>query len=208
MIELFIIEVMLITVSGALSPGPLTIATLRKGLDEGWKAGFKSSLGHMTFEFPLVLALALGAAQTFTLKIFRIIIGFVGSFILALFGYMQLKSNSSDDSFETKFMGGSAFWIGFSLSAFNPYFIVWWATVGLKLVIDALSMASLIGILIMYIAHVWIDYAWLSFICYLAFKGKSLLNEKTIKILNLILSSLMFFFSGYFIFRVYMELLG
>ncbi len=193
----FMVEVILVTMSGALSPGPLTIATLRRGLDEGWVAGFKASLGHMIFEFPLVFALAFGVFQVFNLSLFRVVAGLVGGAILAIYGYLQLSSQVNGS--RGRVVGGSAFWIGFTLTAFNPYFIVWWLTVGLKLIVDALAIASMTGVVVMYFAHVWMDYVWLMLVSYLAGKGRSFLNDRSARMLNIVLAVVMFFFAFRFI---------
>ena len=57
-------------------------------------------------------------------------------------------------------------------------FIIWWLTIGLKLISEALIFASLIGVLLMFVLHIWIDYAWLTGIAYLAKKGRNILNNK------------------------------
>ena len=196
----FILEVVLVTASGALSPGPLTLATIRKGIEQGWRAGFQVSVGHTIVEFSIVLALALGISHVLTFEISRLIIGLLGGIVLAIYGVSQLKSiwkSSLTDSCSE--YGRSAIWIGLALSAFNPYFIVWWATVGLKLIVDALAYASFFGIIVMYVAHVWMDYAWLALLSHLAFKGKRLLSEKSYRVILVLLSLVMLMFAAYFI---------
>lgn len=197
--ESFVIEVILVTSTGALSPGPLTAAAIRKGLNDGWRAGFLISVGHTIAEFSLVFAIALGVAQILTVEYVRSVIGLIGGLILLIFGVLQVKSIRSASLAET--VGGerSSIGIGFFLSAFNPYFILWWSTIGLKLIIDALTYASFLGLIIMYIAHVWMDYAWLMFLCYLAFRGKELVNEKIYRLILLTLTLIMFLFGFYFI---------
>ncbi len=46
-------QVMAVSASGALSPGPLTVATMALGTRGGWKAGVFVSFGHALFELPL-----------------------------------------------------------------------------------------------------------------------------------------------------------
>ena len=46
-------QVMAVSASGALSPGPLTVATMALGTRSGWKTGVFVSFGHALFELPL-----------------------------------------------------------------------------------------------------------------------------------------------------------
>jgi len=196
----FLAEVVAITASGALSPGPLTIATIRRGIEHGWKAGFQVSIGHTIGEFSLVIVLALGFSKFLIFDFARIIVGIVGGIALAIYGIMQLRSISKDDLVHPhENYDGSSVWIGLTFSIFNPYFIVWWATVGLKLIADALTYASFMGIIVMYVAHVWMDYAWLMLLSHLAFEGKRLFSEKAYRLLLVGLSLMMLIFATYFI---------
>jgi threonine/homoserine/homoserine lactone efflux protein len=87
------------------------------------------------------------------------------------------------------------------LTALNPYFIVWWLTVGTKLVMDSMQLFPL-GVLFMYILHVWMDFAWLIFISYIFYKG-SRLNEPALKVIMGILSFVLIFFGVEFIYSAF-----
>nr|MDO8134030.1 LysE family transporter [Candidatus Njordarchaeum guaymaensis] len=62
----FLAKVVVISLSGALAPGPLTASTATLGAKRGWKAGFSVSVGHMLVELPLVVAVSLGVFVAFT----------------------------------------------------------------------------------------------------------------------------------------------
>ncbi len=51
---------MLISFSGALSPGPLTAVAISEGARAGRWAGTKLALGHGLVEIPVVFAIAYG----------------------------------------------------------------------------------------------------------------------------------------------------
>ena len=53
-------EVILVSASGVLSPGPLFFTNIIYGSKQGVTAGIKIAFGHTIVEFPLVIALALG----------------------------------------------------------------------------------------------------------------------------------------------------
>jgi threonine/homoserine/homoserine lactone efflux protein len=59
---------------------------------------------------------------------------------------------------------------------------LWWLTIGSVLIVQALAFAAIIGVLIMYVSHVWLDYAFLSSLAYFAKKGKTIVGSKYYKL--------------------------
>ena len=53
-------EVILVSASGVLTPGPLFFINIIYGSKQGVTAGIKIAFGHTMIEFPLVITLALG----------------------------------------------------------------------------------------------------------------------------------------------------
>lgn len=195
----WILEVQAITASGALSPGPLTIATASSGVKAGWKSGFLVALGHMVIEFPLVLLLAFGVLNVLSNEM-KSFLSFLGGAMLLFFAFLQLRSLHSVE-LKPSSVAKNSFFMGSLLTAFNPYFIVWWLTVGTKLVIDSISLFSFQGVFYMYLLHVWMDFAWLMLIAYIFHKG-SRINSFILKIILLLLGCLMAYFGIKFMYDV------
>jgi len=198
----YLVKVIIITSSGALSPGPLTASTIAAGSNEGWKSGFKISVGHMVVELPLVFLIAFGIATLLTTPIVEKVISFAGGTLLVILGVFMLKDvfkkelgdmNASSDTVRSPVM------IGILLSLLNPYFLVWWILVGGALVIEAVILAGLIGVGLMFIAHIWMDYAWLMLISELSRRGKQILKTKGYKVLLAGISLALIFFGFDFI---------
>jgi len=172
-----LIEVVLVTASGALSPGPLTFSTAMLGVRKGWKAGLFTALGHTIFEFPLVLVMTVGVVEI-TKSVWALdVIGVIGGVALLAFSVLTLvdlfntikgKETKTLKVFPNPLVTGLAF------TALNPYFIIWWATVGLKLITDIVVVGGTLLVALLYPFHVWMDYAWLSLVAFLSSKGKSL----------------------------------
>jgi len=181
----FIIYVIVVTVSGALSPGPLTIATLIHGAKGGLKAGLNCALGHMLVELPLAVLIGLGLLNLMGSGV-QHILEIVGGLALVGFGMLQLRGvlrseNGSQDVSAEDFMlpvSGSALITGVTLTGLNPYFILWWLSIGSALIYEALNLGLVEGLAIMYLAHVWIDYAWLGLIAYLSGCGRRVLGRR------------------------------
>ncbi len=208
-----LLKVMTISASGALAPGPLTTAIAAAGLKKGWKAGIQASLGHTVVEFPLVLILSAGVAAIFKNRAAMISIGFVGAIFLLVFGFSTIRDAirvkiDLPGPGTTKEGAGkrslSPFVTGAALSALNPYFIAWWIGIGTPLISEAMGRAGLPGVVIIYVAHVWMDYAWLTFIAGIASLGRG--KAVLIKVISMILGLLVIYF-GIMMFHKTLKLL-
>jgi threonine/homoserine/homoserine lactone efflux protein len=196
----FAAQIIFISVSGVLSPGPLFFANLIYGSKQGFSSGIKIASGHTIVELPLVILLGLGifgfSSFTFTNESIRII-GLIGGIAIIFFSISQInntikrridigsinsKNNSGDNylfKISNKGKGLGPLMLGLSFTALNPFFIVWWLTVGLKLISDSVHLFGIVeGILILFSLHIWMDYAWLAVTAYLASKGRLILTER------------------------------
>jgi threonine/homoserine/homoserine lactone efflux protein len=72
----------------------------------------------------------------------------------------------------------SSLLLGVALTGLNPYFILWWLTIGSVLVVQALAFAAIAGVLIMYASHVWMDYAFLTALAHMGKKSKALIGSR------------------------------
>lgn len=174
----FAISVIVISLSGALGPGPLLVATIMEGTKGGAKSGVKCAMGHTVIEFPLIILLSIGLLTVINSQVLDIIT-LLGGIALISFGFLTLKGIKKNQKIgNRKNKSNHPLYIGILLTGLNPMFIIWWLTIGLKLISEALIFASLIGVLLMFVLHIWIDYAWLTGIAYLAKKGRNILNNK------------------------------
>ena len=197
----FAAQVIFISVSGVLSPGPLFFANLIYGSKEGFYSGVKIASGHTIVELLLVILLAAGifGFSSFKLTSEGIrIIGLVGGTAIIIFSISQItdiiKRRRNIDVANNKNKGCYSYFskisnkcrrlerpfiIGLTFSALNPFFIIWWLTVGLKLISDSVYLFGIVeGILILFSFHIWMDYAWLSVTAYLMSKGRLILKER------------------------------
>ena len=198
----FAVTVIIITASGALAPGPLFFVTISHGMKTGTKSGIIFSIAHTIVEFSLVILLALGLLSISNEPIVRIIVGVAGGSVLIIFGAFQIKNSifintKSEDSGNkgTKRL----LLLGLALTGLNPYFIVWWLTIGANLIFVSLEFAGLRGVLFMYICHVWVDYVWLTLLAKLAKSGNRILNHKWYRLLMIIFGIVLIYFGFTFL---------
>jgi len=201
----FLATVVVVTASGALMPGPLFAANVLQGTRGGARSGFIISIGHMLVELPLVMIMGLGISSLLNLPGFATAVGLIGGSALIIFGVLQIRdvtrSSFGNEPVESAGQQKKSLMLGVALTGLNPFFIVWWLTVGLGLVVQAVELGALLGVLIMYVSHVWMDYAWLTGTAYLAARGKTLIQARGYRLLLTGLALLLIYFGTGFILR-------
>ena len=200
----FIATVVAVTASGALAPGPLFFTNITHGTKSGAKGGLAFSVGHTIFELSLVVFLAVTLHAVISqLSVIELVVGVIGGTALLVFGFLQIRealtAKAAVEGKKSRFSSKNPLLLGTLFTGLNPYFIIWWLTVGLALIVNALALASFLGVLIMYIAHVWMDYVWLIGTAYLAKKGTNLTGRKGYKILMIIFGLILVYFGVNFI---------
>jgi threonine/homoserine/homoserine lactone efflux protein len=206
----FLATVVVVTASGALMPGPLFAANLLQGSKGGAKSGFMISVGHTLVELPLVMLIGAGISRLLNLPGFSTVVGLIGGSALILFGVFRIRDVASS-SFNIEPIADAklhkrSLMLGVGLTGLNPFFIVWWLTVGLGLVIQAVEFGALLGVFTMYVSHVWMDYAWLTGTAYLSARGKTLLKARGYKLLLATLALLLVYFGVGFIARAMFQI--
>ena len=193
----FAATVIILSASGALAPGPLFFVTVSHGIKSGTKSGILFSIAHSLVEFSLVMLLALGLLSVANVPAVRLAVGVAGGAALIVFGAMQIRGSFSYKPEETK-TGQSAtrnlFLIGLALTGLNPYFIVWWLTVGANLIFISLEFAGLAGVVFMFVCHVWVDYAWLILVSGFAKRSSKILRFKWYRILMTVFGLVLIYF--------------
>lgn len=200
----FIATIVIVTASGALAPGPLSFGILMHGSKGGAWSGFSCAIGHMLVEFPLVLALAFGLLEAANQPFIRGAIGIVGGVGLIGFGILQIydtlrrKTNMNEPT-KRSTLPASSLVLGLTLTGLNPYFILWWLTIGSVLIVQALAFAAILGVLLMYVSHVWMDYAFLTALAHLAKKGKSIVGSRYYRLVLVIFGLALIYYGFVFI---------
>ena len=185
----FAILVIIISASGVMSPGPLFAANITYGLREGVKAGIKIAIGHSIVELPLVILLGIGVFSLEIFPEFRTIISIFGAITLFGFAGIQITTVLKKKKNILNKPKQGPIVTGILLSALNPFFIVWWLTIGFKLISDAMLIWAFAGILIVFVLHIWMDFAWLGITAFLASKSKGIISNTNYKIIILGLSA-------------------
>jgi len=195
----FAVTVILISAAGVMAPGPLFAANVAYGLRDGGKSGIKIAIGHTIVELPLVILLGIGIFSFEIFPEFRIGISIFGAVILFVLAAIQIKTTLQVKKTAFFNLKHSAVLTGITLSVLNPFFIIWWLSIGLKLISDAMLIWAFAGIVIVFSLHIWMDFVWLYSVASLASKSSKVISDKNYKILMLCLSAMLIYFGITFI---------
>jgi len=195
----FLAQVFIISITGALQPGPVTATAITMGTRNRW-AGTLMAVGHGMIEFPLIVVIVLGMGKFFQIQKVQVCIGLAGGTFLILMAvqtYLSLKANGVNES---KVLKGKPILAGIILSASNPYFLLWWATVGLALATQATKW-GIWAFVLFALTHWSVDLIWLQVLSWASFKGSTLLGQRGLRVVLMFCSAALFGFGLYFIYR-------
>ena len=197
----FAATVIILTISGALAPGPLFFVTISHGTKSGAKSGIMFSVAHTVIEFTLVMLLALGLLSVANEPAVQLAIGISGGTALIIFGTMQIRGSLKETKETNPHQSSNKnlFLIGLALTGLNPYFIIWWLTIGASLILLSLEFAGIFGVLFMYVCHVWVDYAWLTLVAGFAKRGAKVLRLKWYRLMIGVFGAVLIYFGVTFL---------
>ena len=171
--------------SGAASPGPMLTWNVAAAARHGAQTGPTMVLGHATVELPLVIALALGLGPIVREPNLLAILAVLGAVVLAWMAYGTLRSLPDlPDPLQLRFSGDEspgrfreAYSAGIFLSLGNPYWALWWATVGAGLLGQSL-VYGVIGLVVFFSGHILADFGWYSLVSVAMARGVRLMNRR------------------------------
>ena len=207
----FSFQVILLSTTGVLSPGPLFFINILYGSKYGSFVGLKIALGHTIAEFPLIMVLSyiLYTFSSFHVSdiIFKII-GTIGGIFILIFSILQIKSLIKDKEFiqaqgisKLKFNIRNPVLIGFIFTILNPFFLIWWFTIGSTMISESiLNFGVVEGTSLLFFSHIWMDYFWLCFTSFMVNKGKSVINAKIYQMFVFVISVILGMYGIYLLF--------
>ena len=164
-----------IGLTGALAPGPTLVATINSSLQRGWTMGPKVAAGHALTEVVIFLLIVEGLAAA--AEEHTGIVAAVGGTALILFGLITLKgSKTATMEISEKGATSNPYLAGALTSVANPYFWIWWLSVGSALVLAQLR-ESLVLAMIFMIGHWGADFGWYTLVSTSLDRGRTLLSE-------------------------------
>jgi threonine/homoserine/homoserine lactone efflux protein len=191
--------VIITSLSGVMMPGPMFAVTLTKSYKSPW-AGVQLALGHAVIEIPLILVIYFGIAQFFQNIWVQLALSIIGGGMIAWIGIglFRARKKAATGGADTPY---NAFVAGILMSGLNPFFLVWWVTIGSLLLMQFIASTTylLLGLVLFITAHWICDLVWLSFVSVTVHKTHSFWGPRVQEGVFIAMSLLLFFFAGWFI---------
>ena len=190
-----------IALSGALMPGPVLTVTVSESARQGAKAGPLMMCGHAILELVLVCALLAGLAPFFTRDDVFILVSLIGGMILLwmAFGMFRELPHLSLKFDQTTKKRKSLVTTGILLSLANPYWFIWWATIGIGYIVYSVKF-GITGVIVFFIGHILADFVWYSLVSFGVAKGRNFFTDRFYRVLIAGCASFLVVFSGYFLY--------
>ncbi len=195
--------VVITSLSGVMMPGPMFTVTLAKSLKSPW-AGVMVSLGHAVVEVPLILLVYFGLVDFFQNDVVKLVLSVLGGGMILWMGFdlFRARRKIAREGRDTSY---NAFVAGILMSALNPFFLVWWVTVGSLLLVTFVDAVGTWGLPFFIIVHWLCDLVWLSIVSFVIFRTHSFWGQKVQEWVFIVLSLALLYFGGQFIVRGIIE---
>jgi len=154
-----------------MMPGPMFAVALAKSYKSPW-AGVQMSLGHAVIEVPLILLIYFGFARFFENNIVQVVLNLLGGVMVIWLGVGLFRARAAVVE-KGKDLPYNAFVAGILMSALNPLFLLWWATIGGMLIMKFADYGA-IGLSTFTVVHWLCDLVWLSFVSVLVYRTRAL----------------------------------
>ena len=174
----------LVGFSGAVVPGPLLVYNIRESVRLGAVAGPLVVVGHALVELAVVVGLAVGVARFLEEGLAGFVIGVLGGLFLLWMGWGMVRHpgrhampNAGRGVEGDAGNGGAARVVagGALVSVSNPFWSLWWATVGLGYVVWAADIGAG-GLASFYTGHILSDLVWYGAVVIAVASGRRVLS--------------------------------
>ncbi|MDD1777601.1 MAG: LysE family translocator [Candidatus Helarchaeota archaeon] len=190
----------LIAFSGSITPGPVFTIVIKETPQRGWTTGPLVVVGHSILELLLIIGLVFGLDLILETSLAQLIICLIGGIVLCFLAALMLidaliKKISITKAIDQRSTNGLKarfvpIFDGIITSISSPFWILWWATIGVSLIFTELPPLTVvpiefgfIGLLVFYIGHIMADFVWYTFISVMIASGKKWINDKVYRII-------------------------
>lgn len=209
----------IVGLSGAMTPGPLLTVTIGESVRRGFIAGPLITLGHAVLELCLIIAIAAGLSVVLTSTVVSHTIAVLGGAFLvymgavmakdALAGKITLAAVQPGERKEAANGEGSSgpkgkemprlIMTGILTSISNPFWTLWWATIGLVYITMSLK-SGYIGLASFYTGHILSDFIWYSLIAAAVAGGRKILSDSIYRGIMVLCGVFLVGLGGYFLY--------
>ena len=189
-----------IGLTGAMSPGPYLTVTIARTISDGRRSAFLMLVGHALLEAALLVGFAFGLQQLLAQPTVNRIMAVAGGAVLLWMGATLLlgvaRGTITADlraAEETSKAGGvGPVARGALVSLSNPYWTLWWATIGVTLASQGLAYGP-VGVAAFFIGHELADIAWYSAVILAVSSGRHLISDRAYRVIMGVLAGILLY---------------
>lgn len=177
----------MVGLSGAMSPGPYLTVTISRTLRNGRLSAMLMLVGHALLEAVLLIGFAFGLQHFLARPTVITALGILGGVVLLWMGGDLLRgaikgsiTTDLEAAEEDSRLGPIAH--GAVVSISNPYWTLWWATIGVTLAAKGLMIGP-VGVLAFFVGHQLADITWYAFVIFAVAKGRDLLSPRVYRVI-------------------------
>jgi threonine/homoserine/homoserine lactone efflux protein len=191
-----------------MMPGPLLTYTIRQSLLRGPYSGLVIISGHALLEAVLIVLIFLGFDVILQSNSAQIFIGIAGGLLLVYMGadmvISAIKKRVAIAGGSENTKTGNMLLSGALISAANPYFILWWAIIGLGFLVQAYKLFGAPGVIVFFLGHILADYIWYGAISVITGKTRRFLSDYHYRMIIATLGAILVFFGGSFFYNAFL----
>ena len=202
----------MVALSGAMMPGPLLTVTVAQTARRGMVVPVLLMLGHSLLELAVVVGLAFGLGHFLKHRPVIGTITVLGGAMLLWMGWGMIRDarrgvlefegvSTKDGPAGSEGMLRSPLALGMALSISNPYWVIWWATIGLTF-FAALSQNALVTIAAFYFGHIMGDILWYLAVGIAVSRGRRVINPSVYRWVAQFCGAFLLFLGGSFLWLI------
>ena len=195
----------LVGFTGAMMPGPVTTLIVTETARRGFIAGPLVTIGHVLLELAMVVALYFGLGDLLKQNAVAGTIGLLGGIFLLWMGFGIVRSAwlaqvslTLNQSTPRATGAGNPIAAGVLTSVSNPYWILWWATVGAASLVTFRAY-GLAGIVAFYIGHTLADWVWNNVVAFIVATGRRGMSDRVYRGILIACGGFLIALSFYFV---------
>lgn len=183
-----------IGLSGAVMPGPLLTVTITESLRRDWRAALWLVAGHGVLELGVVVLLAFGLSPLVNHPLAVRGTALAGGAVLAWMAVGAFRTARHPHPLDPQTLDAGHADVrttgaraaaglagrGAAVSVANPYWLVWWATIGVTYVLQAREYGPA-GLPAFYAGHLCSDAAWYLLVGVACSTGRQWLHDRALR---------------------------
>ena len=197
------VSAFIIGLTGAMAPGPYLTVTITRTMEKGRLSALLMLVGHALLEGLLLVGFAFGLQNFLARPTVTTLLAVVGGGFLVWMGLSLLRGSikgtiSPEAKPEQANSRFGPIVQGVTVSLSNPYWTLWWVTIGVKLASDGLAIGA-IGVAAFFIGHELADIAWYGAVILAVSSGRRLLTDRVYRLIIGVCASFLLYLGVRFI---------